>query len=343
MSYLSLNYPYSSSVEKELYLEWEGPLTEEKIQQAKSEYAQLQLKEDERTNDEEVIYSDSDMLKMWMYQKIIMSQSIEKNVTDRLNELSNENNVKSNMEENMLEKITINQFSHHTGPAQMIGFVEFGSFMVLGVMLLFGLSPIYSKEYSSGVDNYIFSSKKGRNPLAWAKIGAALIFTFAVVLGWEMFNFLVNSLLHGNQGWSTPLQLYTLYMNPAYADSSYAFSMFEYHFIQLGIHLLAGFAFALLIVAISSVSKNSLTTLLIGGFIYGAPLVLGGLKWLEPILAFSYSSVARVQFLFTDFKTVDIFGYPILYPVFACLVMIVLSLLSIKIVLKVIKNKEITS
>ena len=343
MSYLSLIYPFQPEVEKEMYQEWEGVLSEEKVEKARREYTLLMNKEEQRLNDEQVIFSDRETMQLWMYQKIILSEMVKENNAQRLDELDTENTIEAEMEANMIENIRMNEFSHHSGPAQTIGFVEFGSFLVLGVMLVLGLSTIYSKEYSSGMDNYLFSSKKGRKPLAWAKIGAALIYTLLVVLVWESFNLIINFIIHGNEGWGMPIQFYTLYMNPAYADSPYAFTMLEYHLIQLGIHLIAGMAFALLIVIISSLSKNALITFFISAAIYISPELLGMVESLRTILAFAYISVIRVEFLFNDFKTINIFGYPILYPIVACIVMVVLGIICSLGVLRIIKNKEIAS
>lgn len=343
MSYLSLNYPYSSEAEKQMYSEWEGPLTGEKVQQAKVQYAEIVEKERDRMDDEKKVLTDQETMKLWMLQKIMMSENIEKNIEKRLMELESENSRAAEVEKDMIKQIHVNHLVHHSGPGQTIGFVEFGSFMVMGVMLLLGLSPIYSKEYSSGVDHLLFSSKKGKTSLASAKIGAALIYTFIVVVVWESFNLFLNYLIHGFGGWGTPIQLYTLYTKTGYINSPYALTMVEYHMIQLGIHLLAAIAFALLIVLISSLSKNSLVTFFISGFVFMAPVFLENVEWLKTVVAFSYVSVARVQFLFNDFKSIDIFGFPILYPIFACIVMIILLLISVRLTLSVIKRREITS
>ncbi|MBE4909240.1 hypothetical protein IMZ08_14330 [Bacillus luteolus] len=344
MSYLSLNYPYESKVEREIYQQWEGPLTEEVLVQAKNEYAALVKKEEQRVSgDEEVIFSDLETMQLWMYQKIILSEHVEKENERRLNELKTKNTNSAEMEMKMIEEIRVDDFVHHTGPSQTVAFVQFGSFLVLGVMLLIGLAPIYSREYATGMDNYLFSSKKGRKPLALAKIWAALIYTFLVVVGWESFNFILNYILHGKGGWETPIQFYTLYMDPAYADSPYAFTMFEYHLIQLGIHLLAGLSFALLIVLISSFCKNALITFFLSAAIFIAPEFLRIVESLQTILSFSYLQVSRVEFLFNDFKAIDVFGYPILYPVAACIIMVLLGTVCVLAILRIINKRELSS
>jgi len=210
-----------------------------------------------------------------------------------------------------------------------------------GVMLLIGLSSIFTREYSSGVDNYILSSKKGRRELVWAKINASLIYTMTVILVWELFNITVNYLRHGNKGWGNPIQTF-----PQFSESPYDLSIVEYHFLQIGIHLLGACCFALLIVFISSISKNSLIAFIMSALILFGPVLefVDDIKisWLLAALPFAFYNILEVKLLFMEVNTVEILSYPIEYPEFACLLMIALSVILIKLVLYVVKNKEST-
>ncbi|TMV52339.1 hypothetical protein FE783_05205 [Paenibacillus mesophilus] len=347
MSYFSLGYPFQSDLEKEVYKSWEGPITEEKVRLAVGENAELMKKLEERRRsggDEfkpEDIYSERELIQLRVYQKIMLSQTIETNATEKINRIENENNAAGRMEKQMLEQLELAPLQYHTGPAQIVGFVEFGSFVVLGVMLLFGLSPIYSREYSSGVDHYIFSSRKGRRELVWAKLGASVIYTFFIVAAWETFSLVLNMMRHGNQGWGTSLQLFTQHTEAPYAGSPYGISLLNYHFLQLSIHFVGAIGLALMIVFISSVSKSSLITFFAGSFIFFAPIMLEGVQPIRTVLAFSYSSILRVQFLFEAFSVVNVLGYPVMYPIFAVVVVVVTSLLFISIVFRIMKHREV--
>src|SRR5690606_28448944 len=159
--------------------------------------------------------------------------------------------------------------------------------IITGAMLLVGLSTIYSQEYSTGVDNYIFSSKKGRGALLRAKIGTALIYTVLVVMGWEIFNLAWNLLQYGNGGWET-----SIHYAFAYHFSPYSFTMVEYHLLQLGFHLLGAISFAITIVLVSSLCKNSLVSLLINGAILAVPYFIVEVLYLpnrlEDVFQFSF-------------------------------------------------------
>jgi hypothetical protein len=341
MCSLALGYPFKSGPEKEVYKEWEGPFTEEKIQQARNESAELRHKLQLRKDDEDNVYTEKEQIRLRIYQKILLSQSIETNIAERLMDTQNEATDEINLEKRMLDDIRFTTLTYHTGPAQTVGFVEFGSIFFIGALLCLGLSPIFSKEYSSGVDHYILSSRK-RKELVWAKIGASLLYTFILFATWEIFSLIVNFLKHGNEGWSTPLQLFTQHTEAPYADSPYALSLLSYHVAQLGIHLAGAIGFALLIVLISSLSKSSMTAFFVSASVFFAPIFMENVQGLRTIMTFSFISIMRVQTLFNEFKAFSLFGYPVLYPFVAVVLMMGLAFLYVSCIFQVLKRKEVT-
>lgn len=328
-----------TKLEKEIYSDWEGPLTEEKLQLAADENNELMKKVDELEMGQPLTKSDN--IKMGLYETIAFSQSIEQKTESKLQELKNENKYNTELEREMLGLINISYFSYHEAPMKIIGNVSFYYYIVTVVMLLIGLSSIYSSEYSSGIDNYILSSKRGRGQLLGSKIGASLIYTVVVVFAWEICNLTLNFMQFGNKGWEMPLQ-----MTFEYYFSPYAFNMLEFHLTQLGIHLVGALGFALLIVFISSISRNVLLTFFISGSFLALPLFLYEIiqiEWVDNLLTFSFAHVMKVQFLFDHFKTVNFFGYPVLYPIVAVIWMVVLSFILTMFTFKIMKNKEVIS
>lgn len=211
--------------------------------------------------------------------------------------------------------------------------------MFTGTLLLIGLSSIFTREYSTGVDNYILSAKKGRRTLGWAKVGAALLYAFILVFVWEIFNLLLNFFRFGIEGWGDPIQAL-----PPYADSPYELSMLEFHFFQMGIHLLGAFAFALWISLISSISKNALIAFVVNLFIlFGPKLEFVDETWFGVMLPFIFFNSLLVQPLFVEFISADLFGYSIVYSVLAPLFMVGSSFIFIKLILQIMKHKEVTS
>lgn len=338
MSYLSLGTDFDPGLEKELYRKWEGPITEEKLERARTEQEALLEKWQQRGDDQTESWTDREEIQRSIYRKLQLAQQAETNIALRLQALEREERISAELERGMLERIRISDMTFHSGAALIVNFVEFGAYLFMGVMLLIGLSPIYSREYSTGADNYLFSTKRGRRTAAWAKIGAASIYTALMLLAWEMLNLTVNLLRFGSGGWETSIQLITLHAEAPYIDSPYAFTILEYHLIQLGVHFAGAVGFALLIVLVSSLSRNSMAVFFTCGFIFMAPVWI---RSLEAVASFSYTSVMRVQFLFDDFQALNVFGIPVLYPVFAVLAMIALSAISIGLLFQVIKRKEV--
>jgi ABC-type transport system involved in multi-copper enzyme maturation permease subunit len=278
---------------------------------------------------------------MGIYETIAFITNIENNTSQRLSELEKKDNYNADLEKTMIKDLDVSYFAYNKGPERIIDYASVYSIFLTGAMLLIGLSTIYTQEYSSGVDNYILSSKKGRTSLLWAKVSASLIYTFVVVIAWEMFNLGWNIFQFGNEGWDTSIQHYFKYY-----FSPYSLNMWEYHFIQLGIHLLGAFSFAIMIVLISSLCKNSLIAFFINGAIFATPYLIVEMLMLpngvEDIFKFSYIYIMNVEFLFEHFKTINLFGYPVLYPFVAIVWMVAFSMLLVSVTSQIVRKREVT-
>lgn len=342
-----MNFEKTDDQTKKFYNKWEGTLTSENIQEAEASHEHLIAKTEERIEEmkangsEGAFLSDSDEIKAGIYENIAFIQGVQENFNQRLLQLENSDKYNAELEKQLIENVDLSYFSFYRGPAEIIDYTGTFAFVITGAMLLIGLSSIYTREYSSGVDNYILSSKKGRTVLTWAKLGASLIYTLTVVAAWEIVNVISKLYILGNLGWETPLQfVFKYYFSP------YGLNMLEFHLIQLGIHLAAAFGFAILILFISSISKNSLLSFFISGAIFSMPFMAVEMiplsAWVADMVKFSYLYIMRVEFLFAQFKTINVFGYPVLYPVAAVLWMGVLSVVMAAVTFRVLKNKEVS-
>jgi ABC-type transport system involved in multi-copper enzyme maturation permease subunit len=342
-----LNFEKTDEQTKQFYKEREGTLTSEKILEAEASNDQLMAKAEERIEEmkangtEGAFLSDNEEVQSGIYEDIAFSQRIQAAINLRLQDLESSTKYNAALEKQMLKNVDLSYYSFYKGPAEIIDYTGTFAFVVTGAMLLIGLSSTYTREYSSGVDNYILSSKKGRTVLTWSKLGAALIYTLIVVAAWEAVNVISKLYLLGNFGWESPLQFVFRYF-----ASPYGLNMLDFHLIQLGIHLAAAFGFAVLILFISSISRNSLLSFFISGAIFSLPFMLVEMvplkPWLFNLVHFSYLYIMRVDFLFNSFKTINIIGNPVLYPVAAVLWMVVLSVALAAGTFKVLKNKEIS-
>ena len=322
---------------KQLYEEWEGELTKEKVQDGEKLYAELLIAYPEFN-----LPTELDWAKAGIYEEIAFVQGRKNEVDRRMAEIEGRSTLESKLEHELLSNVDISSFYDRAGPSRSVGFYEYFSFVAVAVMVLIGVTPIYSKEFSSKTDAFILSSKNGRKKHVWAKIGAALIFTSAVAILIELWNLFYHYIQFGNEGWRMAMQTI-----PYFGFSPYPFTIAEYHFIQFGIHYVAALVFALFVVLVSMANSHVLMSFIISSAFFFVPYFIytsnPPWEWLEFITLFSFPMMMRVNELFLYFNTANVFGLPIVYPLVACILLFLLSLVIIGSLLKGIKEKEIVS
>lgn len=216
--------------------------------------------------------------------------------------------------------------------AELLYMVDQFGVAFMGAMLLIGLSPIYSEEYTRRMDGLLLSSRHGRSKLIHAKCLAAILYTLLCVLLFQLINMGVAALLFGNlDGATTPLDSMRRYGDTRpFAEYPYSFTVIEYYFIQLGVQTIGCAAFAIAVMFISSLSRSSLVTMLLAGGVLGIPYLLLDMRnirypIIEWMVTFGYSQFIRVTHLFNSFRTVNFFGEPVLYPIAALAVLLTVS------------------
>ena len=185
--------------------------------------------------------------------------------------------------------------------------LDFNVFATLKVVLLVvGLSRIFTKEYSSKVSYLNLSSKKGRTSLNTAKLIAASIYgviTFAYVTAIS----LLRSFPLGVHNGDAPLRA----INSTIVSN---LSIKEYYFSCLAVSLFGTILISLLIIIISLLFKNTILSL-------GLPLALmvmsGMIQYQEYIgkytTNFSIFHIIKGRALFDSYLTYDIFNNVVNY------------------------------
>jgi len=216
--------------------------------------------------------------------------------------------------------------------AELLYMVDQFGVAFMGAMLLIGLSPIYSEEYTRGMDGLLLSSRHGRSKLIHAKCLAAILYTLLCVLLFQLINMGGTALLFGNlDGAATLLHSMRRYGDTRpFAGYPYSFTVIEYYFIQLGVQTIGCIAFALAVTFISSLSRSSVVTMLLAGGVLGIPYLLLDVRnirypIIEWMMTFGYSQFIRVTHLFNSFRTVNLFGEPVLYPIAALAVLLTVT------------------
>jgi ABC-type transport system involved in multi-copper enzyme maturation permease subunit len=336
-------FNHSTEIERQLYKDWEGPITKEKAELAEKEYQKLMKVMDQRAEggQDGHMFTDEEQTRAGIYETIAMIKGSEGRLMNRYAEIQQDNNYNTELEKTMIQKVDLSYFSYNEGPRETVDYASTYALLITGAMLLIGLSTTYTKEYSSRVDRYILSSSKGRESLLRSKIMAALIYACVIIMITEVFNLIWNGIRFGYDGWMSPIQnMHTYYF------SNYSFTLIEFHFIQLGFHLLAAFSFALVIILVSSLCKNSFISFIINGVIFALPYwfveSVNLPNWLTDVFGFSFLYIMKVEFLFHHFNTINLFGIPVLYPFVALVWILAVSFIAVIVTSRVMKNKEVT-
>lgn len=135
----------------------------------------------------------------------------------------------------------------------------------IGLLVLIGLAPLFSAEYSRKTDAIILSSKHGKRKLIFAKIKAGLIFSVASWVLIEVINTLIIAGIYGTTGAEAYWQNFQIDVAP------FPFNQLQITLVTLATSLLGTIFLASIIMMISVFSKNQFVSLLIGGIILIAP------------------------------------------------------------------------
>ncbi|WP_462412716.1 hypothetical protein [Neobacillus sp. Marseille-QA0830] len=346
LTLVSLTNVWDTSTTRDVYSEWEGPLTQEKIEKADKVRTELDHSDfkngyDARTNALSGVIADITLahtVQTENQQKVAdLDQLIKK--ADQKGDQLEVNRL--SLAKDMFNDVKIDKISYHAAPREAIDFINVFGLILTGMFLIIGLSGIYSNEHSTGVENYILSTKNGRQVTMKAKLIASFIFTIMVVFVWEAYNLIMKTILYGTEGWDLSIQYAYKYQ-----ASPFSLTFLEYHLIQLGLHLLAAFAFAGLIVVISTLAKSSVLSFFISGLLYGVPILAQSIlsldiRWMDRVLALTLTNIMKVEALYMNFITVNISNFPILLPYIGIIICIVMLVIAVLLSMSLIKRKQI--
>ncbi|MFC7371599.1 hypothetical protein ACFQPF_07915 [Fictibacillus iocasae] len=340
------------TMSREVYREWAGPITTEKMDKAKKLYDDISKTmpevEEGRFEDlsdrERVEYSMSEML---AYGKNSTNSAkaqiaqIEKRIIKAVSAGDDALVNKLKLEKQMYSQVQVNTFAYHDGPQEIVDTVNTFGLVFSGLLLVVGLAGIYSSERSSGVENYMLSAKNGREKVMRAKMYASFLYALSVVAVWELYSVSMWTYLYGADGWNLPLQYsFKYYFSP------YSMTLAEYHGIQMGIHVLGALALAGVIVIVSMISRSSMIALFGAGVVFGLPVFIESMlgmdqEWVNNLLTYSLTNIMKVEGLFEKFKSVSLFGMPVIAPYVGIVVAVIVLGLAIYLARFLIVRKEV--
>jgi ABC-type transport system involved in multi-copper enzyme maturation permease subunit len=256
-----------------------------------------------------------------LYSQIAQPDTLSENRTDKISSLQNdEQNAKGDYERkkaglniSMLKSVKTSSFYFTLPLDNDVNFTMGLGFVIMGILILLGVSPIFTEEYSTNMDLLILSSKKGRRSVVTSKVLSTVVYCIFIALFVLLLNFLIQAASLGIHGLNAPIQL-----NRIFTDSPYAVTYGTYLLIQFCLSTLACVFFGLLVLFVSSISVNVLLPFFICGTLFASTAFINSLSSAVPTALtefsnLSYTELMRVDKLFKSFKTYNLFGQPILY------------------------------
>jgi hypothetical protein len=323
--------PHHSPNVEQYYKPYEGEITHAKINKAEKENAAL-MKSPSLTSNQ--------MLKEGVLEEFAVDNHLQSTINETISNLRKSNSSASKLEQSMLNKLKFSTF-YNSEPAQKtIDFVGHLSFVFSGLLILIGLSTIFTRESSCGVDQYILTSKLGRKSIVTAKLIAAMTYLLVVACVWVLYDLIFNLYVYGNSGWKSPIQYFTLFN-----ESPYHFSTLHFFVIEVTIALIGSLGFTIMVLLVSALCNNALTSFFISGVLFAMPVAWTSVlhKPSNCLTIFSYTNIMRVELLFNKFHAYTFFGQAVLQPIVVLGVSILVSLAFVYFIYVRIRNKEVTA
>ncbi|MGO5093927.1 ABC transporter permease [Clostridium sp. LCP25S3_F10] len=247
-----------------------------------------------------------------------------------------------NKANNMYKKLSEPKFFYKEAWEYIDGFIIDFNISIVVIMLLLGVSPIFSEEYKTKVATIILSSKKGRRECVRAKILASIIYAIFVAFICNFISTILINKIYGIQGFNSPMQ--SLY---DFSCSPYNFTISQFFVKLFFTSLIGSILFVLLILIISNITKSSMMTFFISGFIFAFPMILqkvvgmSNVWWKKPLISLSITQIINAREIYKVFSTINIFGQPLIYPYFILIYSLVLAILLNYFLHKKLKYEEI--
>jgi len=202
---------------------------------------------------------------------------------------------------------------------------------VIVVILLFMplsyiISPVFSIEASTGMDNLILSSIYGRRKIVTVKLATVLITSTIVVLNYILATFLGNFLSLGSfVGWDTALRSVETYVRAPIGVSVWQFALISVLWL-----VFSGGFLGIMFAFISSKINNLIAAFGVGISVIFGSLLLADYAELFPevfknICKFLPSDLIQLSKLFSTYYVFNIFGMVIPYYALALVFIVIIT------------------
>jgi hypothetical protein len=205
--------------------------------------------------------------------------------------------------------------------------------MVIGLLLVMGLTSIWSREYADGTDALIFASARGRSRLFVAKLIAASAYATLVVTV-TVITVLAETAVSAPGLIGADYPLNALHLMPQFPQfSPYNFTLVQFFAFQVGFALLSSVSFAAILCLLSALTRVTTAVLASGIALYGVPLVLRRISTIpvsvHHLLGYTWVYGVILWPSFERFAVFNWFDHPIVRPLGLLFAMVFTGLLAV--------------
>lgn len=157
------------------------------------------------------------------------------------------------------------EYGYHGGWGAVLDCFDFLIFVLLAICV--GVTPVFAAEYRERTDAVILATRYGKSKLVWAKVAAAFIFAFGMMLIGLLISVGLPLLFYGAEGGDLPLQLMSVKI-------PYALTVSQAVAVSAGFALLVTAGLTALMLLLSAKWKSTLGIMMIGVALIFVPMFL---------------------------------------------------------------------
>lgn len=153
---------------------------------------------------------------------------------------------------------------------QTLQFMNQVGFFFVAILTIVGLAGSFSREYASGMDQLLLSSRFGRSKVVTAKLAAAAIYCTSIVFLFSLIVLLIHGFYYGLGGWSQPLvNLFRIYSGTGFGGP-----IWQFYLLQQICAVGGCIALGWLVILFSSGGKNMIIPAMLSGLAFILPIVI---------------------------------------------------------------------
>ncbi|SHJ77238.1 hypothetical protein SAMN02745163_02561 [Clostridium cavendishii DSM 21758] len=211
---------------------------------------------------------------------------------------------------------------------------------IIVVIILLGVSPMFSAEYKQKIAPIILATKNGRKVWVISKFLVASIYSIFVVIVTKISSLIIAAIIYGLRNGNAPIQCLD-----DYSISPYKFSIIEFWLINLIICILGAIILSVLILLVSNKVKSSMITFIVLGSLAFVPIFIKeffGIRasWGKAIVNLSINKFILPNNIFEYYYSANILGRPVIYPMFMIIYGVVLLIVLVFLLIRSIENKS---